>query len=50
MGALLKSAEAEGTVVGAQCSPANPMTQYWIKKSDGRRFWATLQELQEPMH
>lgn len=38
----------EGTVVGARCSPANQLTQYWIRKPNGERFWATLQEL-KPM-
>jgi hypothetical protein len=50
LGVRVKSAEAEGTVVGARCSPANHITQYWIEKSDGRRFWATLQELGGPIH
>ena len=35
----------EGTVVGARCSPANQFTQYWIRKPNGERFWATSQEL-----
>ena len=35
----------EGIVVGAACSPANQFTQYWIRKPNGERFWATLQEL-----
>jgi hypothetical protein len=32
-------------VVGALCSPANQFTQYWIKKPNGERFWATLADL-----
>jgi quercetin dioxygenase-like cupin family protein len=48
VGAHVKSAEAEGTVVGARCSPANHITQYWIEKSDGRRFWVRLEELKTP--
>ena len=36
----------EGLVVGARCSPSNQITQYWVQKSNGERFWATLQELQ----
>lgn len=35
----------EGIVVGARCSPSNLITQYWVQKSNGERFWATLQEL-----
>jgi hypothetical protein len=38
----------EGTVVGARCSPANQLTQYWVRKPNGERFWATFQEL-KPM-
>jgi hypothetical protein len=45
----VKSAEAEGAVVGARCSPANHITQYWIEEPDGRRFWARFEELQEPV-
>jgi len=47
VGAHVKSAEAEGAVVGARCSAANHITLYWIEKPDGRRFWARLEELQE---
>lgn len=34
-----------GMVVGARCSPANELTQYWVQKPNGERFWAALQEL-----
>ena len=37
--------EAEGIVVGARCSPSNQITQYWVQKANGERFWASLQEL-----
>ena len=37
----------EGTVVGAQCSPANGLTQYWIRKANGDRFWATQEEVKK---
>jgi hypothetical protein len=30
VGMRVKSAEVEGMVVGARCSPANHITQYWI--------------------
>ena len=35
----------EGLVVGARCSPSNQITQYWVQKSNGERFWGTFQEL-----
>ena len=35
----------EGIVVGARCSPSNRITQYWVQKSNGERFWATFAEL-----
>jgi hypothetical protein len=44
----VKGAEGEGTVVGARCSPAKHITQYWIQKTNGDRFWATSEEL-KPM-
>jgi hypothetical protein len=31
--------------VHALCSPADQFTQYWIKKPNGERFWATLKDL-----
>ncbi|WP_195908375.1 cupin domain-containing protein [Novosphingobium sp. Gsoil 351] len=34
-----------GTVAGALCSPSNLFTEYWITKVDGKRYWATLDEL-----
>jgi hypothetical protein len=45
VGARVKIAEAEGVIVGARCSPANHVTQYWIEKTNGDRFWATLEQL-----
>jgi hypothetical protein len=45
MGATVSSDRGEGVVIGARCSPANQITEYWVKKSNGERFWATLQEL-----
>lgn len=50
VGMHAKGSMGEGIVVGARCSPANHITQYWIEKADGQRFWATLQELGEPIH
>ena len=45
IGSRVKGAEGEGAVVGARCSPANHITQYWIQKTNGDRFWATSEEL-----
>ncbi len=45
IGAHMQGARGEGVVVGALCSPANQFTQYWIKKSNGERFWTTLNDL-----
>jgi hypothetical protein len=45
MGTTVSSDRGEGVVIGARCSPANQITEYWVKKSNGERFWATLQEL-----
>ena len=45
IGARVKGAEGEGAVVGARCSPANHITQYWIQKTNGDRFWARLEEV-----
>lgn len=35
----------EGTVIGARCSPANHLTQYWLRGANGEQFWAPFQEL-----
>lgn len=45
IGAPARNDRGEGVVIGARCSFANQLTQYWIKKPNGERFWATLQEL-----
>jgi hypothetical protein len=45
IGVRMKGERGEGVVVGALCSPANQFTQYWIRKSSGERFWATLKDL-----
>jgi hypothetical protein len=45
IGAHMQGERGEGVVVGALCSPANQFTQYWIKKTNGERFWATLKDL-----
>ncbi len=33
----------EGLIVGARCSPFNQITQYWVQKTNGERFSATIQ-------
>ena len=48
IGARVMGAAGEGSVVGARCSPANHITQYWIQKTNGDRFWAKSEEL-KPM-
>lgn len=45
VGERVVGAAGEGVVVGARCSPANRLTQYWVRKGDGERYWATLSEL-----
>jgi len=43
--AKVRGEAGEGTVIGARCSPSNQITQYWVQKANGERFWASLQEL-----
>jgi hypothetical protein len=45
IGDRVRGAAGAGVVVGALCSPANQLTQYWIQKPNNERFWATLGEL-----
>ena len=45
VGAHMQGERGEGVVVGALCSPVNQFTQYWIRKPNGERFWATLKDL-----
>jgi hypothetical protein len=45
IGTRMRGELGEGVVVGALCSPANQFIQYWIKKTSGERFWATLKDL-----
>jgi hypothetical protein len=46
IGTRVHGEAGEGTVVGGRCSPANQLTQYWVRQPNGERFWATAQELQ----
>jgi hypothetical protein len=43
--ARVRGVLGEGHVVGARCSPTNQITEYWVQKSNGQRFWATFQQL-----
>ncbi len=43
--AKVRGEPGEGIVVGARCSPTNQITQYWVQRPNGERFWATLQQL-----
>lgn len=43
--AKVRGDAGEGNVVGARCSPTNQITQYWVQRPNGERFWATLQQL-----
>jgi hypothetical protein len=44
-GAQVQGVEVAGTVVGARCPPANQLTQYWVRKANGERFWVTGEQL-----
>ena len=45
VGDKVRGPTSAGTVVGAQCSPVNQYTQYWVQTPSGDRFWATASEL-----
>ena len=45
IGDRVRGTYGEGTVVGGHCSPANRLTQYWVQKASGERFWGTSEEL-----
>ena len=45
MGQRVTGPNGAGSVGGALCSPSNKFTEYWITKVDGKRYWATLDEL-----
>jgi hypothetical protein len=48
LGDRVRSARGDGRVVGALCSPANRMTQYWLETGAGDRFWSTGEEIRRP--
>jgi hypothetical protein len=45
--AKVRGDPGDGHVVGARCSPTNQITEYWVQKPNGERFWATLQQLRQ---
>lgn len=45
IGTQVRGDAGKGTVVGARCSPANQITEYWVRRANGERFWATLPQL-----
>lgn len=45
IGMRVRGDAGEGTVIGARCSPANKLTQYWVRRPNGAQFWAPRQEL-----
>jgi len=45
IGTRVRGEAGEGKIIGARCSPANRLTQYWVRRSDGSQFWALLQDL-----
>jgi hypothetical protein len=45
IGARVRGDAGEGVVIGARCSPANQLTQYWVRRPTGEQFWAPSQEL-----
>ena len=45
IGMRVSGEAGEGTVIGARCSPANHLTQYWVRRPNGEQFWAPDQDL-----
>ena len=45
IGTRVSGVLGEGTVIGARCSPANHLTQYWVRRPNGEQFWAPSHEL-----
>jgi len=44
LGDRVRGSYGEGVVIGAQCTPGQ-LTQYWVEKPNGERFWAQRDEL-----
>ena len=47
LGDRVRASYGGGVVIGAQCTPGQ-LTQYWVEKPDGERFWAQRDELNTP--
>jgi hypothetical protein len=45
IGTRVRGDAGEGAIIGARCSPANHLTQYWVRRANGEQFWAPSQEL-----
>jgi hypothetical protein len=45
VGARVCGEAGEATVISARCSPANHLTQYWVRTAKGEQFWAPRDEL-----
>ncbi len=45
IGTRVRGDAGEGTVIGARCSPASRLTQFWVRRPTGEQFWAPSQEL-----
>jgi hypothetical protein len=44
IGTRVHSDRGEGVVVSVWCSPANQLTQYWVRKPNSERFWLRLRK------
>jgi len=45
LGSRVRGEDSMGTIIGARCSPANRLTQYWVRRDDGEQYWALYQDL-----
>ncbi|HUQ20761.1 MAG TPA: hypothetical protein VM099_14185 [Gemmatimonadaceae bacterium] len=45
LGTRVSGKNGEGSIIGARCSPANGLTQYWVRRDDGEQYWALYQDL-----
>jgi len=45
LGTRVRGENAKGRIIGARCSPANRLTQYWVRRDDGEQYWALFQDL-----
>jgi hypothetical protein len=47
IGTHVQGEAGDGTVIGARCSPANHLTEYWVRRANGERFWALSEDLKQ---